>query len=308
MKSIRMLTAFAMVTTALNVTVAYGDTDRRIRPRPRPRPIPVKPAEVKGNFFRAKVHLSGHRARPVALRKLLGLGPKFRGKEVGYVVVKGSSRSGRGDARLLVNGQPFGPAKTLDRWDGTKVFLVSGDGAWDRARRPRRPLRLGREIHTLALEIRGASAVVNEVGLKLGDAFNPIHLTKKIDRRIGGSTVLPLRALLQIDDLFKNLSLRNIRFKAHSVGGHGQARLLVNDNVASRTVLIGREHEPRVIKPHFPRQAFEREIFKLGLDLFGRIGVTHVTAVVESHLGKRLRPVPGPRPVPRPRPRPRPLP
>ena len=152
------MTQIAMITAAITLALASASSHAQgFGPRPGaffpPAPGGFCPT---GRLVQVPLNRYVQGFQNLPLRQILNLGPECHGASVEEVVLIAASRAGRGQARLVVNGQPEGFPQTLAPFPRGYSFGLHP-----------RFNELGQNVRTLELQLQG-QIFVQSIGVRLG--------------------------------------------------------------------------------------------------------------------------------------------
>lgn len=177
-------------------------------------PRPDRPGRGELVFQRLNESFQGQNT--LALRKILNLGPEYRGRMIRSVILRASTAAGRGQAWVTVNGSAVTAAQRV----GTRTMEYRFD-------LPREADELGDEIQQLQFELQG-NFFVDGVGVLLendrgpGRPGRPIEEVIQLNQQFQGGHRIAIGTLINLQR-YQGMQLRSVSFRASTRAGQGDA-------------------------------------------------------------------------------------
>lgn len=194
--------------------------------------IAVKLSPGYGNgrdYIEVQVNQRYQGRNALPLRQMLGIGGRFRGSEVEYIVMTASTDAGRGDAQLLVDGYTTGYSQNVGTYMQDYFFYL------DSYRN-----RIDQDFSRLEMALQGRFNVA-KIGIKFrgrgpgpgpgpGPRPEPVEevVSARISMSFDGNNQMDIRQILNLDGRFAGRRIEMVSMTASTAGGRGQAVLVIN--------------------------------------------------------------------------------
>lgn len=205
---------------------------------------------------------------------------QLQGKRLREVIITASTDAGRGQARVLTNGQSLEMAQTVARHMASYTFRID-------------PFT---NLRSLELEMQGRFFVEKVVFVTARDQEQPrVEVVRQqLNESIQGEGGLHLFRMFNLGMERRGQEIRRVTVLARSQRGHGQAQLHINEFSNGLPQTIGMS-STRLTFELSPGQKIGQDIQSLRLFFRGNVIVEEVSIEIEKGSN---RPGPGPGPLP----------